>query len=346
MTSEKKELWHQGEIPAGVVLRDVCKDVMENSELIVAVGDDGVIYRRFGKGVSWMKCNSGFGEQDNVYGVACDKKGTFVAGGRGGFIVKSADRGVTWSIKRLKVGDGDITKIAYGNGLFLAILDKGKLPGCLLASKDGDFWTEVKAGIPNGTSIEFLKSKFFVGCKNGDIFSGDGVSWKKCVWEKSDVVFTAARCVGYNPVNGIFYAAGHQCATSHDGVNWFAFLDLTKHPQYGNRNIHAIVPVGEQTFLFGEDCLILKHDGSIFTQVGQTGQGSVLGALLHDDRIITVGSQGEKYVLLEDLGADDDDSDGGGIIPPVPESIETRVGNVLDAMYRELQLIREIVKGK
>jgi photosystem II stability/assembly factor-like uncharacterized protein len=301
--SDKKEeqtIWHQGTIPT--VLRDICCDTA--NDILVTVGDNGTIFRKSIEG-DWKPCQSGFGKEAHIYGVAANFSGTFAAGGRGGFIVQSTDNGVSWAIKRPKDQNGDITKIAFGNGMFLAILDKGKSAGSILQSMDGYSWKDTKAGIPNATSIKFLNEKFYIGTKNSNIiWVGDGTGkWEKSKWENSDIVFQGARALGYNPDTGTYFAAGHQVAISKDGITWSAVLDLTKNPDWGERNIQAIVPVGETTYLFGEDMLILEYDGSDFTQLGELSKGGTLGACLLPDRIICVGTYGDRYILLSDLEA-------------------------------------------
>lgn len=302
--NENKSLWHQGTIPTPRELNDIYHD--SANDILFTVGRDGAIFRKSGAN-NWTQCQSGFGKNDHIWGIAANLSSTLVAGGRFGFIVKSMDNGVSWTSKRKKNTDGDgesITRIAFGNDIFLAILDKGKSAGSILSSRDGDSWTDAKAGIPNATSIKFLNGKFFIGAKNGAIFYGNGAaSWNKCDWEISDIKFEAARALEYNTETGTYFAAGHQVAISQDGQTWSAVLDLTKNPDWGNRNIHAIVPVGEKTYLFGEDLLILEYDGSNFTQVGGLGKGGTLGACLLSDRIICVGTYGDRYILLSDLEA-------------------------------------------
>jgi len=352
----KKELWHQGEIGPDVVLRDVCKDTVNN--VLVAVGDDGRIFRRYGAGVGWMTCVSGFGKEDHVFGVATDNNGNFWACGRGGFILKSDNQGVTWSTKRKQIGDGNVMKLAAGNGMLLAILDRSNLKknNVFLKSTDaGETWFEFICGIPNACSIEFLASRFYVGTKSKNIFCGNGTDkFLPVRWDSLSFNFEGARCLGYNEVTKTFFAGGHQLATSLDGVEWWAKLDLTKHEQFGKRNIQAVVPVNEDTFLIGEDMLMFNYRDALFVQVGSIGKGSVLGAVLHDDRIITVGSAGERYILLSDLDADAGEPTPPTPplpvppppVPPTPESLEKRVENVLVDIERDIALIREMVKGK
>lgn len=317
MSQVKKQLWHQGEIPPGVVLRDICKDAKNN--VIVAVADDGIIYRRYGAGIGWKKIEvPGLGDQDHIFGVCVDQMGNFYAGGRGGFMLKGTDTGLEWRIVRKKINDGNVMKLAAGNGMLLAILDRSALKRSntfLKSTDNGESWFEFNGGIPNACSIEFLANRFYVGTKSKLIYCGNGRDKFLAVrWDSLSLQFQGARCLGYNEVTGTFFGAGHQLATSNDGVEWWSKFDMTKHTELGKRNIQAIVPVNGDTFLIGEDMMMFRYRNAIFEPVGSLGKGSVLAAIFHDDRIILATAAGERYILLEDL----DINAGEPPTPPTP----------------------------
>lgn len=297
--NQNKTIWQQGTIPINQVLRDICTNSAKNT--LVTVGNNGTIFRKSING-DWEPRWSGFGKNDHIYGVAANFSTTFVAGGRGGFIVQSTDNGFSWTTRRPKKIGEDITKIAFGNGIFLSILDRGKLPGSILWSKNGDTWSDIQFKIPNASSIKFFNGKFFVGTKNGNLFNGNGTKeWTKCTIQKGNSRFQAVRTLGYNPTTSTYSAAGHQVAISKDGDNWSIVLDLTKYEQWGKRNLYAIVDVEDETYLFGEDMLILQYDDSIFTQLGKLTRGTTLGACLIPDQVICVGSFGDRDIQTEDL---------------------------------------------
>ncbi len=84
-------------------------------------------------GRTWTSRSSGVGDQ--LWSVATDGAGTFVAVGDNGTIVRSTDNGATWSPQAQPNMDGLFTVI-YANGQFVAAGNNGTV----LYSAAGDMW--------------------------------------------------------------------------------------------------------------------------------------------------------------------------------------------------------------
>lgn len=111
---------------------DWLEGVAATTNLAVAVGDQGAVYRSV-DGRAWERVAIGdFTEW--LFGVA-QGDGLFVLVGEGGLIASSSD-GVTWTRRRSGT-TADLNRVAYGDGRFLAVGNDG----VVLSSSNGSAWT-------------------------------------------------------------------------------------------------------------------------------------------------------------------------------------------------------------
>ena len=131
-------LWSDGLVrfESGLVTpgtTDWLEGVAASATLVVAVGDNGAIYRS-ADGKAWQRVAAGvFSEW--LFGVAFGE-GVFVLVGEGGLIATSPD-GETWT-RRNSGERADLTRVVFGNGRFLVVGEAG----LVLTSLKGSVWSQ------------------------------------------------------------------------------------------------------------------------------------------------------------------------------------------------------------
>lgn len=147
------------------------------SGLWVAVGDGGKISTSTDFGATWTARASGVATA--LYGVTWN--GTvFVVVGASGVLLTSPD-GTTWTSQTSGFGASDITSVAYGNGIFLAVGAGDKIARCVLSS--GVTWTLTNPIVGNSSALrgiwfDTLTQRFMVVGDNESIAStSDGIVW-------------------------------------------------------------------------------------------------------------------------------------------------------------------------
>lgn len=218
-TSEPSK-WQTGSVSSKDNLRRI--SCFQN-KLYVAIGYNGTIFTS-PDGVKWAK-NSFVSNNVNadLYDVICTDDQIIVVGGKG-IVLRSTD-GFNWTVKA--VTDYSITKVIYGNHLFLAFTNN---PGEILTSKDGVSWKRGKTTSKQDIFDAVWNGKVFVTVgRDGEIStSKDGLNWQtkilkskplfqKIIWNgKLFVTFgtTSAETDEYA------YTAGQYIASSKDGYNW------------------------------------------------------------------------------------------------------------------------------
>src|SRR5207245_2326434 len=101
----------------------------------VAVGEFGTIVTS-DDGINWVRRTSptNWSLKAVVYGLS-----RFVAVGAGRTILSSSD-GITWALEPGGVYGPDLNDVAYGNGRFVAVMDRWSGYSTLISS-DGHQWT-------------------------------------------------------------------------------------------------------------------------------------------------------------------------------------------------------------
>ena len=138
-----------------------------------------------------------------------------------GFILYSNNGGKTWIANEIGVSNNTWSSVAYGNGKYVAVGDRGYIT----ASIDGQSWTSPKqVGTEDWKGITYGNGKYVIVSTGGYIStSADGVNWTipiKVGSYDSTHYFSNWTKVCYG--NGIFVAVGShgKIATSVDGINW------------------------------------------------------------------------------------------------------------------------------
>ncbi len=177
----------------------------------VAVGGTGRRSSSTNGGATWVdKYDSGAqnGYRALAYGPFMGHR--WVGVGDGGRATHTAD-GVTWGIGSGVPGGYDLNEVAYGNGVFVALVGNGS--NNYVRSTDGGA-TWVSAQLPTGAKgIAFGKGRFVIVGSGQAIESTDGAAWTQHAAAGLD------GCVAYG--NGTFVAlTGTRTLTSSDGVAW------------------------------------------------------------------------------------------------------------------------------
>jgi hypothetical protein len=186
-------------------------------------------------------------------------------------------RGPTWTLR--SSGGTDLSGVAYGNGLFVAVGAKGTI----LTSPDGVSWTKRTSGGNTLVRVVHGNGLFVaVGAKGTILTSPDGVNWTARASGTDKSLFSVA----YG--NGLFVAVGIDgtILTSRDGVNWTrrtlggdgfnGFLDVT----YGNGTFVAVGAHG---------VILTSPDGVTWTpQNSRTGKW-LLGVTYGNGTFVAVG---------------------------------------------------------
>ena len=204
----------------------VLNGVTYGGGFFVAVGRAG---KRFVStdGTNWTEI--GFGsEVITTFLAVTYGKGTFVAIGRGGNIFRSSD-GTNWTMVDSGVDLLDLTGVAYGNGLFVAVGDiayatsrdpnptlLGK--AVLLYSTDGQNWTRGDSGVYSRLNgVTYGNGTFVASGDIGTIItSTNGTNWSVANSNsRADL-----QSIAFGGGNFVAAGDGGQLLTSADGLNW------------------------------------------------------------------------------------------------------------------------------
>ena len=192
--------------------------IAHDGSLYVAVGDQGTVVTSR-DAVHWEKRKvmnpSNGGDYQGQFVSIAEGGGRFVAVSRSHAFV--SENGMEWNGHVID-HTFDIDAIAYGNGRFLAIGEKGSQTP-VYSSTDGMGW-HYSASLPisyKHCNLTFGNGLFVVTCSDGSIFTSTaGDHWK----QQSSPVTTALRDVAWG--EGRFLAVGYKgnLITSVDGTAW------------------------------------------------------------------------------------------------------------------------------
>lgn len=184
----------------------------------IAVGGTGRRSRSINNGATWTDSYDGGaanGYRGLAYGPYMGHR--WVGVGDGGRATYTSD-GVTWAIGSGIPGGYELHSVAYGNGVFVAIVANGS-SSFVRSVNGGATWTA--AQLPAGArDITFGKGKFVVIGNDRALDSVDGVTWAQHAAPGMD------GCVAYG--SSTFVAVtGTRTLTSADGVTWSSKTNLT-----------------------------------------------------------------------------------------------------------------------
>ena len=152
-----------------ILMRDIESN---NSQGLIAVGQDGNIWQSSDKGLSWDNRTSGNGNTSRLWEVLYTS-GKYVAVGNGGIIITSDD-GITWDNRT-----SGVTKVlrgvAYGNSKYVTV----GFDGTVLTSSDSISWTQQSSPTTEDFfGLNYINNKFVGVGDNGLIItSSDGTNW-------------------------------------------------------------------------------------------------------------------------------------------------------------------------
>ncbi|MCP5107818.1 MAG: hypothetical protein GY950_30805 [bacterium] len=297
-------IWRNGNIRIDAVIRDVAF----GAGTFVAVGDDGVVYTST-NGTAWTKSNTNFGKYSHLFAVTFSEGKTFIAAGRDGLIVRSTDSGKKWTVVNARstdVHDPDIYGVAFGNNVFAAMDESGKV----LRSTDGIQWKKV-SGRSGDRRLTFGNGWFMGTASSGRVYrSKDGAHWAPIK------VGTHIVAIHYDGYSSTWLAVGSKIFTSSNGVNWTQQLDLTS---YGIKAmLYSITSTPSSIIAAGENGLMFNSEDGVTWRKGNSGSMRYFFGMAYGKNIVVgVGNGGritgrpDKYYLFSTHY-----SNAGGTPPP------------------------------
>jgi len=195
------------------------------------------------------------------------------------------EAGTTWTTRTSGFGTTDIRGVTYGDGLYVAVGDSGKLT----TSPDGTTWTTRTSGFGSSRiyGVTFGDGLYVAVGDSGKLTtSTDGTTWTT---RTSGFGTTSIRGVTYG--DGLYVAVGlsGKMTTSTDGTTW-----TTRTSGFGTT---SIVGVGYGDGLYvavGDDGkLTTSTDGTTWTtRTSGFGSTNILGVGYGDGLYVAVGSSG------------------------------------------------------
>jgi hypothetical protein len=250
------------------------QSVVWGSNRFVTVGSLGTALTST-NGANWTLGNSG--TTDGLSDVIFDGNRFVAAGGR---TLAVSTNGVDWT-SRIIVGPGtNLTELAYGNGILVAMGTSYHFSGgpgyylsSALVSTDAVNWIAASNSLSPVSGLAF-GGNLFCGTENqsgGIVTSPDGVNW---------TAQNSGFCCSIGPVtyaNGRFFTAGQYIIstgatmiTSVDGSNWVDTVSgyFSGAPSYGHGAFVAVAEGGEIVGNIGGTCYLTSSDGSNWTSRG------------------------------------------------------------------------------
>jgi len=203
----------------------------------------------------------------------------------------TAKRPIDSSIVTQSFGSSAIYGIAFGNGIYVAVGDDGKIA----TSPDGIAWTQQTPFSANNLrDIAFGGGLFVAVGENGTVLSSpDGITWTARFGGFGTTLLLAARYL-----NGIFFVGGSAAllATSPDGVNWTQQTTVS-----GTANVNDFAYNGSlYAYVGSSQVLETSPDGVTWT--ARTSNATGL--------INTIASNGKLFVYGGNTGVAGFSSDG------------------------------------
>jgi hypothetical protein len=266
-------------------INGICYGGSSGDERFVAVADRGKMAYSL-DGVTWTAITT------SVFGTGTGALSIYsVAYGNGRFIAASSskiayseDNGVTWTLIASHPFDTIITRMAFGNGVFVAAgyTSSSREVGY---STDGQTWTLVD-GITGGVTFGGGK---FVAFGGGLAYSDDGMTWTQ--------VEAAGRPFGAGSIGGVAYGNGRFVAYGGSGMTAYSDDEGATWTLGGTPPVSArFVAYGAGRFLAGSSSTkIHSENGEAWVNGGTSGFGSsynMVTAAYGAGRFVIVGSSG------------------------------------------------------
>jgi hypothetical protein len=132
----------------------------------------------------------------------------YVAVGQSGVLYSSTNSGSTWTSRTSQFGTSSIYSVAFGNGIFVAVGESGKIS----TSTDGITWTARTANVSTNNlwDVKYLNGNFVAvglgagGGTGGVTTSTDGITWTK----RTTPASTSSELLSVTYGNGYYVAVG------------------------------------------------------------------------------------------------------------------------------------------
>jgi len=163
--------------------------------------------------------------------------------------------GVVWTTRNSLLSSS-LQDTAYGNSQYLLVGDNGYTR----ASTDGITWTSRTSFGPDMHGVAFGNGVFCMGGSGGNMAtSTDGVSWTS---RNSAFAGSTIRDIIYAESTFIATGDSAKIATSTDAVTW----TIRTAPNFTTQDVNAIIHDGSSFYVFGQDAKIAAStDGITWT---------------------------------------------------------------------------------
>ena len=284
-----KNGWKEKGLISSNLVNTSINTISYGKNLILAAGEKGAAAYSSDT-LNWNKSDI-----DNVFGayavkkIIYDSKERFIAVGDGGGAAYSAD-GKSWTGINTNFGSTNIYSIAEGNGLYVAVGDKGYVS----VSNNLTDWTLSSNTI--FSSYDYLKtiaygnSIFVAGGYNGMLaYSANGVNWVKI--ENSIFNNSTINCILFK--NNLFLAVGDNgsSAYSTDGMSWAPITILE------NTSLYTIAYNGNKFIVGGDNgAAAYSVNGLSWTEITSIkkifGYCAIKSIESYDNKFIAAGNNG------------------------------------------------------
>lgn len=262
----------------------VFRAVTHNGSLLVAVGDEGILWTST-DGFNWTAQTS-----NGKATFAVMYKSKFVAVGSRGYIITSSD-GINW-VERANPATDGLWGVTYGDGKYVVVGNGGTI----MTSTDGNSWT--KRNSPTSSDLKdvvYGGSQFVAVGGGGTVLtSPDGISWTQ-----RPSLADGLRSVAYG--GGVYVAGGRDLRIyrSTDGISW-----SLKYSGTGSYYVQDLVYTGSNFVGVGTKGFAANSsDGSSWSVRNSKATSTLMGVTYFDEKVIACGLSGYFTVSLCNPGA-------------------------------------------
>jgi hypothetical protein len=159
----------------------------------------------------------------------------------------------SWARRIVPGFTGNLSAVAYGNGVFVAVGDNSTVA----RSTDGVEWTISTAGAYGDLArVRFLDDQFMaVGSSDKLLFSSDGINWTPLTLPAAGI-----RDVAYG--NGTFLVAGPSMYVSTNGSDWQLTVAQIRNSYPGSGG--NLIPLSPDSLAFGNGRFVATPGYSFF----------------------------------------------------------------------------------
>jgi len=258
-----------------------------DSDVFVAVGQNGAILRSTNNGASWD--NETCQVFTNLNGVTYGNN-TFVAVGTSGRIIRSTNNASSWHNSTSGTGT-TLNGVAYGNGNFAAVGNYGRV----YTSTDGSSWTQRSSGNSyNLNGVAYGNSTFVGVGRRYNVRSTNATSWS----------FTNPSYYEWRYHMGVTYSGGSTflgvgqsgkiIRSTNSGSSWDNMTTGTSpYPSWGYPYLYGVA-YGNSTYVAvgASGTILTSTDGATWTSRTSGTSNILRGVAYGNSTFVAVGYSG------------------------------------------------------